>query len=269
MLPKSQFSFFKIILIIGLLLVEGLCFAENENPTTNPIVDTNKPTPDPEEEHDTQDLEQLLKRYNTDQEAILNDADKLHGDSGSNVVHEDEISEMPRSEIRPDPKRKDTLSEVYEKRMRFRKKGEILPTNLSNSVKFVLQPLQKLSEEDLLKRLDESTIDSPIRPYINQFPNMTKYFVRLLKDSESVPSLIKILEDKDTLIWFIGVMLSTIIFGILLKKYMHREGRSFPISAFYFFVRFFIMILLRVAVVYYFYSKELSPAARVFKSTFM
>ena len=266
---------------MGLLFLEGPSFAQNldqnfesrniasENPTTNPSVDTDIPTADPEEEHDTQDLEKLLKRYNRDQEAILNDANKLHGDLGSNVVHEDEINEMPHSEVKPTPKNNDALTEVYEAGMRSRKKGEILPTKLSNSVRFVLQPLQKLSEAELLKRLDESTLDSPIRAYIAQFPNLTKYFIRLIKDSESIPSLIKILEDKETLIRFIGVMLLTIVVGILLKKYMHKEGRSFPKAALYFFMRLAIMLILRVAVVYYFYSKELTPAAKVFKSTFM
>ena len=266
---------------MGLLFIEGPYFAQAsgqdfelrdnaaENLSTNPVIDTDKATNDPQEEHDSQDLEQLLKRYNTDQETILKDAHKLHGDSGANEVEESEIDEMPGSEIKANPKRKDALSEVHESKIKSKKKSELIPTKLSNSVKFVLLPLQKLSEPELLKLFDEATIDSPAKTYMNQFPNITKYVVRLIKDTESLPSMIKILEDREKLIWFFSVMILTIAFGIVLKKIMHREGRSFPKAALFFFVRLYIMFGIRVAIVYYFYSKELTPAAKVFKSTFM
>ena len=273
---KLQFKFLKIILITGLLFIEGLCFAQapdqnlesKVNPTTNPKIDTEKPTEAPQEEHDTQDLEKLLQKYNTDQEAILEDANKLHSETGSNEVKESEINEMPRSETEHAPKSKDPVTEMYEAGMKSRHKGAI-STELSNSVRLALLPLQKLSEKELLKRLDESTKESAVRPYMDQFPNITIFAVRLIKDKESIPSMVKILEDRDRLIWFVGAMLSTIIFGFLLKRFMHREGRSFPKAVLYFFVRLYIMFGLRVAVVYYFFSTELTPAAKVFKMTFM
>lgn len=259
---------------MGLLFLEGLCFAQSpdqnfdskENPTTNPQIDTEKPTEPPQEDHDTQDLEKLLKRYNTDQEKILEDANKLHSETVPNEVDESEINEMPRSET---PKSKDSMTEVFETGMRSRQRPKVISSELSNSVRLALEPLQKLSEKDLLKRLDESTKDSPARPYMDQFPNVTIFAVRLIKDKESLPTLVKILEDKDRLIWFAGTMLSTIIIGFLLKRFMHREGRSFLKAALYFFVRLYIMFAIRVAVVYYFYSAELTPAAKVFKKTFM
>lgn len=273
---RPQFSLLKIILITGLLLIEGLCFAQapdqnlesKENPTTNPKIDTEKTTEAPQEEHDTQDLEKLLKKYNTDQEKILEDANKLHTETGSNEVKESEINEMPRSEVAATPKSKDAVTEVFETGMKSRHKGPI-SNELSNSVRLALEPLQKLSEKELLKRLDESTKESPVRPYMDQFPNITIFAVRLIKDKESIPSMVKILEDKDRLIWFAGVMISTIIFGFVLKRFMHREGRSFPKAVLYFFIRLYIMFGLRVAIVYYFYSTELTPAAKVFKTTFM
>ena len=274
---KLQFNFLKIILITGLLLIEGLCFAQTsdqnleskENPTTNPKIDTEKSAEGPQEEHDTQDLEKLLKRYNTDQETILQDANKLHSDSGPDEVKESEISEMPQSAAPSAPKSRDPVAEMYEAGMRSRNKSEVISTKLSNSVRLALLPLQKLSEKELLKRLDESTKESGVRPYMNQFPSATIFAVRLIKDPESIPSMVKILEDKDRLIWFGSAMLTTIIFGFFLKRFMHREGRSFPKAALYFFVRLYIMFIIRIAVVYYFYNVELTPAAKVFKVTFM
>lgn len=264
---------------MGLLILEGLCFAQtsedqkptSENPTTNPtVIDTERPAAAPQEEHDTQDLEKLLKRYNTDQEKILKDADKLHSDTGSNEVKESEIDSMPRSEpVSEIHATRDALEEVYETGMKSRNKPKVISSELSNSVRLALEPLQKLSEQDLLKRLDESTKQSAFRPYMDQFPNATLFAVRLIKDKESIPSMVKILEDRDRLVWFAGTMLFTIIFGFILKRIMHREGRSFLKAALYFFIRIYIMFAIRVAVVYYFFSVEFTPAAKVFKATFL
>ncbi|MEA9358499.1 hypothetical protein SHI21_19845 [Bacteriovorax sp. PP10] len=275
---KLQFNFLKLVLIMGLLILEGPCFAQtpdqervgSENPTTNPtIIDAEKPTESPQEEHDTQDLEKLLKRYNTDSEKILKDADKLHNDTNTNEVKESEIESMPRSEVTEVHAPRDAFEEVIDTGLKSRHKPKVISSDISNSVRMALEPLQKLSEKDLLKRLDESTKESVARPYMDQFPNITIFAVRLIKDKESIPSMAKILEDKDRLIWFVGAMLSTILFGFILKKVMHREGRSFLKAVLYFFIRMYIVFAVRVAIVYYFYSVEFTPAAKVFKATFM
>ena len=271
---KFQLNFLKTVLILGLLILEGPCFAQNpENPTTNPTVtvDAEKPSAAPsQEEHDTQDLEKLLKRYNTDQEKILEDANKLHTETAGDEVHDSEIEGMPHSEVvTEEAVVRDSVKDIFEEGMQSRKKSKVISSELSNSVRMALEPLQKLSEKELLKRMDESTRNSPVRAYMDQFPNITIFAVRLIKDTESIPSIVKIFEDKDRLIWFAGAMLCTVIFGFALKKFMHREGRSFFKAVLYFFVRLYIVFAVRIAVVYYFYSAEFTPAARVFKNTFM
>lgn len=275
---KLQFKILSIVLIMGLLFLEGPCFAQSpdqnpksENPTTNPtIINAEKTAEPPEEEHDTQDLEKLLKRYNTDSEKILKDADKLHSDTNTNEVKESEIESMPVSEVAAETSApRDAFEEVIDTGFKSRRKPKVISSELSNSVRLALEPLQKLSEKDLLKRLDESTKESPARPYMDQFPNITIFAVRLIKDTESIPSMVKILEDKDRLVWFAGAMLSTILLGFILKRLMHREGRSFLKAVLYFVIRMYIMFGIRVAIVYYFYSVEFTPASKVFKATFM
>lgn len=275
---KLKSNFFKISLIAGLLLIEGLCFSqvpdqdfESEekqkvNLATNPKIENENPTSAPLEEHDTQDLDKLLKEYNTNQEKILEDANKLHSEINSKEVEESEINELPHSEV---TNVKDPVDAFYEAGIKSRQKSGTNSTELSKSVRLALGPLQKLSEKDLLQRLDESTRESSLRPYMDKFPNVTIFAVRLIKDEESIPSMVKILEDRDRLIHFAGIMLGTIIFGFLLKRLMHREKRSFLRAALYFFARIYIMFVIRVAVVYYFYSAELTPAARIFKITFL
>ena len=152
-----------------------------------------------------------------------------------------------------------------------RKRKEELPrkSDYSGAVRLALTPLQKLSEKDLLKQMDENTKNSPMRPYIDQFPNIIVFAVKLIKDKESLPSIAKIAEDRDRLIRFSGFMLATFILGFFLKKLMHREGRSFIKAVFYFFLRLYIMLAVRIYIIYYFFSAELTPAAKVFKQTFM
>lgn len=282
---KLQFNFLKIIFLLGLLVLEGpsVSFAQDStdptleapqvreaaNPTTNPNIDTEKPTEAPQEEHDTQDLEKLLQRYNTDQKKILEDTSKLHleGNGDGTVVDDRDIEEMRGSPVDSET----VLAEATKKAMNkaLAKKPKVISSELSNSVRMALEPLQQLSEEELIKRMDEATKDSSVRPYMNQFPNSTLFAIRLIKDKESIPSMVKIVEDRDRFVWFIGVMLSTIIFGYFLKKFMHREGRPFWKSVLYFFGRMYLLFGIRVGIVIYFFNNELAPAAKVFKKTFI
>lgn len=267
---KLQFSFLNFLFFVGLLVLEGQSFAqtgETTNPTTNPTISSEGPAEVPQEEHNTEDLEKLLKKYNTDSEKILEDTSKLH-----NIQEKDQKNEMNDSEIESVVTTTEETTLVPVENVKGGNRGDKtkpLPSGLSSSVRMALEPLQQLSEAELLKRLDESTKQSVMRPYMDEFPNMTIFTVRLVRDKESIPSMVKIVENKDRLIHFGGVMLCTILVGVGLKRVMHREGRSFWRAAFYFLVRTYIMFFIRIGVVYYFFSEEFTPAAKIFKQTFM
>jgi hypothetical protein len=270
MQKKLQLSFLISLFIMGLLVLEGPLYAQagnpdSANPTTNPTIapEKEKPTDSPQEEHNTEDLEKLLKKYNTDAEKVIEDSSKLHNAQEGETkieVNEKELEKMPATAV-----------EVAMKE----DKGEKTPTNsapptgLSASVRVALEPLQTLSEKELLKRLDEATKQSIMRPYMDEFPNITLFTVRLVKDKESIPSMVKIVENKDRLIQFISLMICTMFLGFGLKRVMHKEGRTFLRATFYFFVRVYIMFAIRIGVIYYFFSEEFTPAAKVFKQTFM
>ncbi len=277
MYQKLQHNFLSLLILTGLLVLGGQSFAQDPQ-TDNTVNDTEMPAKNagprgeqaPEEEnHDTKDLEQLLKRYNTDAEKVLNDASKLHKEEAGEEVADSEIDDMRPSD---DPMKNASANAIKKVQADLeRKKNEALTkkSDYSGAVRLALAPLQKLSEKELLKQMDENTKNSPMRPYIDQFPNIIVFAVKLIKDTESLPSIAKIAEDRDRFIHFMGIMVATIIFGFFLKKLMHREGRSFLKSVFYFFLRMYIMLAIRIYIVYYFFSTELTPAARVFKQTFM
>ncbi len=264
---KLQLNLFYLLIMTGLLSWGGLSFSQDpKTQDSNPTAETQEI-----EEHDTQDLEKLLKRYNTDSEKVLEDSGKIHNiqqEAATTEVKEADIEEMRPSYILEKAKEE---SIQRARQYQAKKEEELQKANASyaESVRVALEPLQKLSEAELLKRLDEGTKESPVRPYMDQFPNITLYAVRLIKDKESIPSVVKIVENKERLIQFGSVMLFTIIFGFILKRIMHREGRSFIKATFYFLIRVTFMMALRIGVVYYFYAKELTPAAKVFKKTFL
>ena len=285
MFQKLQRNSFTIILMVGFLILGSRSFAQDDTDSGSQLTSI---TPDPEdkpaetpkaeakkvngpqipadaENHDTKDLDALLKRYNDDAKKVLDDASKLHEIPAEGTT---EVTEADINEMRPDQ----DLESVVNNKLKGKKnkdRPKVISSDFSNSVRMALEPLQKMSEPELLKRLDEATKNSPIRPYMDQFPNITIFTVRLIRDKESIPSLANALEDKNRLIRFAGAMIATIIFGFILKKAMHREGRSFLKSVLYFFLRMMLMSFIRFGLIYYFFSEELAPAIKVFKQTFI
>lgn len=266
MLKKSPFNLLKIIFLAGFLLSGSLSFAQNE------AVDNKDPSaPEAVEDHNTKDLEALLKRYNTDSEKVLDDSSKIHNIEAGTAASEVKDSDL--EEMRPvdalDKGRESSWQKMKKDREEKIKKAAVAGSELSQSVRLALEPLQSLSEGELLKRFQEASKNSPARHYFEKFPKIPVFAVRLIKDEESIPSLVKIVEDKGRLIYFGSSLLISILFGFFLKKIMHREGRSFIEACFYFLIRLHIMFAVRIAIIYYFYSVEFTPAAKVFKETFL
>jgi hypothetical protein len=227
--------------------------------------------PPDEESHNTKDLDKLLERYNTDSKKVLEDNSKINDgeDASKSEVLDSDIEKMKPSE---DPVKSVSINVSKKTKEDIAAKIAASKANsseLSTSVRIALEPLQRLSEKELLKRLDESTKDSSVRPYMDKFPNFTVFVVRLIKDKESIPSVVKILENRDRLIRFVGVMIGTLVFAFILKRVMRREGRSFIRSAFYFILRSFIMFGIRVFIIYWFFGAELAPVMKIFNHTFI
>jgi hypothetical protein len=277
MYKKLQFnSFLKSFLIMGLLVLEGpfIASAYSQSGTPQNIPVESEKAEAPQEEHNTEDLELLLKRYNKDAEKIIEDTSKLHNIQEGEAVNEADLAKMKASKIEAaDEKELQNPNAGYKLNSDFGKvkaaPNKALPTDLSNSVRMALEPLQKLSEPELLKRLDEATKESPVRKYMDDFPNITLYSVRLIRDKESIPALVKIVEDKKRLIDYVAIMLCTILVGFGLKRVMHKEGRTFIEATFFFFLRTFILLALRIGITEYFFRAELAPAIKIFKQTFL
>ncbi|MDD4976862.1 MAG: hypothetical protein PHY93_21085, partial [Bacteriovorax sp.] len=136
------------------------------------------------------------------------------------------------------------------------------------ALKVTLGPLQKMSERELVQLLRDNTKGSSAEDYINRFPKLVVFTVRLIKDKEAIPSMARIIDDQDRLISFTGIMLTTILLAFLLKRFMKEEGRSIANALGFWFLRFLIISSLRFAIVLYFFSAELKPMIRIASKTF-
>ena len=221
------------------------------------------PAPANVEEHDTKDLEQLLKRYNTDAEKVINDNNKLQETDAS----KSEVTDSDIDEIRPEDQFEKAAATFAKKKAKVEE--PVTTGKFSDDIRIPLSRLQQLSEEDLLKLLKENSRDSKLGPYLDQFPKFTLFTVRLIKDKEAIPSVVKIVENKDKLIWFAGVMISTFLLGFLLERIMRKEGRSILGSIGLYMVRVLIMTVVRFVILMYFYSAEITPALNVGKKIFL
>lgn len=259
--------FFQLIFCLGFLFLESQAFSQDK-PSNDQNSEVQKEAT--QEEHNTKDLETLLKKYNTNPEKVVEDSSKLNNLQDSSA--QTEVRESDINEMRPD----DVISSAKELAIknvekRQKEKEALLKqanSNLALSVKMALEPLQSLSEEELIKRLKEGIKEPQLKAQVEKYPKILIYAVKLVKDKDAVPSLVKIVEDRSRLIQFGSVMLFTIIFGFFLKKLFNREDRSFIGIVGFFLLRTFLLLALRIYVINYFFSTELAPALRILKTLF-
>lgn len=268
MQKKLQFKFFIFIFLIGLLYGGDLFILYAQDSASNTQVKEEKPLE--MEEHDTKDLEKLLKNYNVDQEKVIEDASKIHkieGDSMNSEVDENVLEETRNQEA---------VKDAYAKIAKDKSQNELLKkiqeqqqgAKLADSIKLVLAPLQKMSENELLNLVLENSKDTQAGSFLQSFPKITLFAVRMIRDKDAVSSLLKILENHDKMIYFAGAMIATFILGYFLKRIFHKEKRSFLGVVYYFFLRFTIVNVVRVIIFYYFFSVEFAPTGKIIANTF-
>lgn len=243
-------------LILGLVLLGPISFAQTDDEASG-----NGPAAI-QEDHDTKNLDKLLKDYNQDSEKVLKDAEKMLPEESGGQPEMDAEEELALEATKAAQKFDPT---------RFKKKAK--PSDLKNvkyseAIKVALAPLQQMSEAELVALLKENTKDSGAEEYVNRFPKLLLFAVRLIKDKEALPMLVRTADDQQKSIRFAGIMLCTILFSILLKRFMKREGRPIWKAISYWFLRFFIVSAMRFALILFFYSAEVMPTLKIAGQTF-
>lgn len=218
-----------------------------------------------EEEHDTKNLSKLLKDYNKDQEKVLKDAETIH-----KMEESEKIIDPDNGEVRELEEVTKAMPAPFDAGL-FKKKidpKDLKKIKYSEAIKIALAPLQKMSEAELVNLLRENTKGSNSEAYIERFPKLALFTVRLIKDPVALSELARILEDQEKLIRFGAIMITTILVAILLKRFMRRSGRSILEALGFWLIRFLLMSSLRIGIITYFYASELAPTLSLAYKTF-
>ncbi len=250
----KKFPYTLSLIILGLFFIGPVIFAQE------PTDQNGNQETQIQEEHDTKNLNKILKDYSNDQEKVIKDANTIQEMGTSGELSEKEIHAVIESnpnEVSA-AKNAERIDPQTLKKMKH-----------SDALRVALAPLQKMSENQLVTILKENTKGGSAEVYVERFPKLSVFVVRLIKDAEALPMLAKILDDQDKLIRFGGIMLLTVLFGFFLKRFMKKEGRSILEAIGFWFFRFLIMTSLRFGILIYFYGKEIEPTFSVAYRTFL
>ncbi|MGZ3790218.1 MAG: hypothetical protein ACXVLQ_16920 [Bacteriovorax sp.] len=220
-----------------------------------------------EEVHDTENLDKVIKDYNKDTQKVLKDAETIKEMDSTAGVTDKELGE--EAVVAPDEAQANQLGRLkkslYQRKIDPKDQKKM---SYADSMRVALEPLQKMSEAELVKILNDNTRGTNTAAYLERFPKITVFTVRLIKDPNALPWLAKIIDEQDKLIRFVGIMLSTILVAFFLKKLMKKEGRGIFEAMGFWFIRFLIINSLRFGLLIYFYGKEIHPTINIAIRTF-
>jgi hypothetical protein len=138
----------------------------------------------------------------------------------------------------------------------------------SKTIAESIRPFQKISEKELLEQLSSNIKDSKLAPLFKNNPTITLFMVRMIQDKNALPDLAKIFENKDRFITFSYWMLGTFVLSFIIRRIIKINNAGFFEAVFLWFIRFFIILFVRLGLIYYFFSNELEPSFKVIGKTF-
>ncbi len=258
--PNYKTLIFKPIVLCLIVLLSTALLAQDESSQ-----EPQSETPQIKEDHDTKNLDKLLKEYNQDTQKVINNDEKIQKMDDTGELNEKELS----NGLLNDSEKPEILSQngMLVKGSRFRV-ADNKKTNYSDAISAALSTLQKLPAAELEGLLKDSFKTSGPGAFFANSPRFILLLVRLIKDKKALPSLVKILDDQSKLIKFYSAILFTFILGIFLKKIMRKEGQPISIALWLWFVRFSIIYLVRFIIIFMFYGNEISPALNIVSHTF-
>lgn len=140
---------------------------------------------------------------------------------------------------------------------------------ISEAVAFALAPIQAQTEKEILYQLLNNAKGTKNYDLMINYPKITLFVVRMIKDKEALPYATKILENKKKLINFAAVMISSVLVGFLVARFVRTKSKSFGKVFLLFLLRVFLMMGLRIGIIIFFFGEELYPLYRVFLNTFI
>jgi hypothetical protein len=105
--------------------------------------------------------------------------------------------------------------------------------------------------------------DSKYNSWFNKYPFFVTFIAEILRSSVALPSLAKMLDQKDKMAKMSVTLLFTFVIGMMMKKMVHAKA-PFSFRVLHFFIRASVLTALRIGIVIYFFQEELTPAWKLF-----
>jgi hypothetical protein len=198
----------------------------------------------------------------------MSDIDELNK---INKKREDAISKLQNISHKNDSKEQepifenaDAIKQIAGQMNNNLKPDEIKKMKIHQAVEMILKPMQELTEQQLIGQLLENSRDSKLHDIFVDFPMITKFVVKLMRDKKAIPQASIILEDQKKLIKFSAIMICTIIFGFFLAKVLVTSTTILTRIFFFFILRTMIMFSIRIGLIVMFFGDELTPFFNLF-----
>ncbi len=232
----------KFVFIMALVFTSAFSFSQNEIPKN--------------EEYDEAKLNQVLSDFNekaqrpeadiTDEE--LNQEEMKEFDQFANEVKVEEV----RDEKAKNKKSKTPIN------LEGKKLSETLP--------YLLEPFDELNDQELRQVIMDKFNGGSIGGALETYPFLLELSVKLVRDKKALVGLVKISEQPSKVQKLLLFLIGTLVLGHIIKKALFREDRPFATALFYSFLRIVFMNGLRLYIIYSFFSEELGPALKIFRS---
>lgn len=249
----------KILLTASIVFTIGAVSAQYSNVNDIKVNDVKT------EEHDEKKLEKVLNDYNDSQKKSV-PTKEVAKDVTDEELTDEELREFDEFAIEAKE------AEARLKNLPDYKKGAV-PKNvegrkLSENITFMLDPLRKLGDQELEELLRERIKESGAAKLYDLEPRIYPFTVKLIKDKEAVPSLIRIGEDTSRLTKLLWLILGSFIVGYFLKRITSNKDQPFVTAVIFGLLRMTFMTGLRLYLVWWIFGPELKPAIRIAKEVF-
>lgn len=136
--------------------------------------------------------------------------------------------------------------------------------SFSESIKKTIAQFQGMSIIELENHIKITFKDSQYAPWFKKYPFFVTFIAEMLRSPEALPQMAKIADQKDKVVKISVGLLFTIILGMFMKR-MVPKSAGFLLRCSHFFIRVFILNVLRIGIFVYFFKNEMGPTWILFQ----
>ena len=132
-------------------------------------------------------------------------------------------------------------------------------------IKDALKQFQTIDDDVFKNAILKNTKGTFFEKFIGPESSLLEFYIRLLKDPNAIPHLLKIFGQTSKMIIYASFFVATFILGIILKR--KAVVYSFFGMVFHFILRSSFLMIVRLTIFFFLFYNELNPAVTLFRKT--